>query len=239
MILAAFGLVDRSPIEISEILKGLKMSHSFVGGFGRTMHLTIDGLNPGQPVWPVVIDRVRAVPKVQSDKDRFVYFVCDSRAALSLSNVSTSLWPEHRILGYEDAIKQALMDAHGRTENWALSLNEVSFTDYVNQAAKPSFLNHIQSAIYKITPYPKRKEIQKACISYLAGGSTLPPLKRALKSNLRLADLLALMDSPEARNLREACAAMRRGTVEQVAKEFGVETFEIMFLVKSYAQNKG
>lgn len=239
MILSAFGLVDCSPIQVSEILRSLRMSHSFVGGFGRTMRLTIDGMSVEQPVWPVVIDRVRAISKVQSDKDRFVYFVCDGRAALALSNVSQILWPEHRELSIDDAIKNALIVSNQLTQDWTLSVNEPSIDDYVNLAAKPSFLNGVQGLIYKITPYSKRKETQKSCIAYLAGGLNITVLKRQLKASLKLADILTLMDSDKAKNLREAVAALRSKPLEIVSKEYGVETFEILYVVKSYEQNKG
>lgn len=239
MILNAFGLVDSSPIQVSEILKSLNMSHSFVGGFGKTLRLTIDGLSAAQPVWPVVIDSIRAISKVQSERDRLVYFVCDGRAALSLSNVSQVLWPEHRQSDLAQAIMDVLILSHDLDHEWTMNLNEPSMDDYVNLASKPSFMNFIQSHIYKITPYAKRKETQKACIAYLAGGLALGPLKRQLRASLKLADLLQLMDSPKARNLREAVAALKSRPIEIVCKEYGVESFEILYVVRSYEQNKG
>ncbi len=70
MILGAFGVIDASPIQVSEALRKLNMSHTFVGGFGRTTHATVDGLCAEQPVWPVIIDRVRNIPKVAIPYDR-------------------------------------------------------------------------------------------------------------------------------------------------------------------------
>jgi len=215
------------------------MSHSFVGGFGRTMRLTVDGLCVEQPVWPVVVDKVKAVPKVHTEYNRLVYFVCDARAPLAVCNLSQALWPEHRNdMDLEVAIRNALERSNELTHDWQLRVSEPSMSEYVNIASKPSLMNHIQGTIYKITPYTLRKEVQKLCIAYLAGAVTVTALRRKLKSSYKLADLLALMDSDKARNLKDAVAATRSKTVEVVAKEYGVETFEVLYCLRSYEQNK-
>jgi hypothetical protein len=240
MILSAFGIVDSSPIQVSEILKSLSMSHSFVGGHGKTERLTVDGLCTEQPVWPVIIDRVKAVSKVHTEYNRLVYFVCDARAPLAICNLSQALWPEHRNdMDLEFAIRNALERSNELDHDWQLRVSEPTLDEYVNIASKPSFLNGVQGTIYRITPYALRKEVQKLCIAYLAGAVSLTAVKRKLKSSYKLADLLVLMDSDKARNLKDAVAATRYKTVEVVAKEYSVETFEVLYCIRSYEQNKG
>jgi hypothetical protein len=241
MILSCFGLVDASPVEISEILKTLHMSHTFVGGglVGRTLHHTIDGLSYEQPVWPIVIDRIPTIQKVRTEKDRRVYFVCDSRAALALSNVSQALWPEHRTIRLDHAVRNALIASNSLTQPWHLSVNEPRLEDYVSQAAKPSFLNEVLSAIYRITPYAKRKEIQGQCIAFLASGLSFTVLRRHLRSSLKFSELQTLMESDKAQVLKGAVARATERNAEDAAKEYGVDTFDIMYVIKSSAQNKG
>lgn len=240
MILAAYGLVDASPHQLSTVLQSLKMSHSLVGGSKRTLHMTVNGLCKEQPVWPIVVDRVRSVPKVRVDMDRAVYFVCDARAALSTSNTSQVLWPEHRgLMDITAAVKQALIAANSLTHDWQFVVNEPTIEDYVNIATKPSFFNHVQSAMYRITPYNLRKEVNLMCVAYLAGSVSVTALKRKLKSSHKLEQLLGLMDSQKARDLRDAVAQARRENVEIVARDTGFEQFEILYVLRSFEKSKG
>lgn len=240
MILSAFGIVDSSPVQVSELLTHLRMSHSYVGGYGRVLRTTIDGLCAEQPLWPVVIDGVRSIAKVSVDYSRLVYFVCGGRAPLSICNLSQDLWPEHRNeMSLEAAIQNALERSNELDTDWKLLVKEPSLDEYVSHASKPSFLNFVQGSIYKITPYPLRKEVQKLCIAYLAGATNITAVRRKLKTSYKLTDLLALMDSDKALNLKAAVYATKFKTIEAVALEFGVETFELLYCIKSYEQNKG
>jgi len=238
MIKAAYGLVDCSPIEASEILKRFSLSHSVVGGFIKTMAVTTDGLSAEQPAWPVVIDKVKTIPKIKTKRSPLIYFVCDARTVLGQSNISQQLWPERRTKSLEDSIADALVDALPSEKPWTLTVNEPSLSDYVLIASKPAFLNLIQGSIYRITPYAKRKEVQRLCIQYLAGMVPLLRVKTLLKSSLKFNDLLSMMDSDKAMNLREAVKATNSKPLEQVCKEYGVEQFEIMYVIKSASQNQ-
>ena len=237
MIKAAYGLVDCSPIEASEILKRFSLSHSVVGGFIKTMAVTTDGLCEAQPAWPVVIDKIRTIPKIRTKRSPLIYFVCDARDVLAQSNVSKALFPEHRMNSLEDSIKNALIETMRHDDSWTLRIQEPSLSDYVLIASKPAFLNLIQGSIYRITPYQKRKEVQRLCIQYLAGAVPLAKVRVLLKSSLKFNDLLSMMDSDKALNLREAIKATNSRPLEQVCKEYGVEQFEIMYVVKSASQN--
>lgn len=238
MILGAFGVIDASPIQVSEALRKLNMSHTFVGGFGRTTHATVDGLCAEQPVWPVIIDRVRNIPKVAIPYDRVVYFVCDARSQLAMSNLSKQLWPDTRVLDLHLAIGVAMVDAtQNPGEPWELKVNEPTLDEYVRQAAQPSFMNFLQARACKINPYSLRKEMQKMAVAYLAGGISLLALRRAYRGNSKLADLLTLMESDDALRLRNAVQAARTVGVEAAAQEFNLEQFELNYVLKSYSLN--
>jgi hypothetical protein len=242
MILSAFGLVDASPIQISETLRGLNLSHTFVGGYGRTMHTTLDGLCTEQPVWPVVIDRVRNVHKVAVPYERLVYLVCDARAPLSNCNVSQALWPEHRTTDMSSSLINALIKSNELTtgQNWNLLVNEPTMDDYVSSASQPTFMNFLHGAVCKITPYALRKSVNQKSIAYLASSVSLTALRKEFRTSLKLVDVLALMESAAATNLRAAVQSARSIGVEKAAAEFGCETFEILYILRSFdQQSKG
>jgi hypothetical protein len=235
MILAAFGVPDISPSHISMELHLLKMSHTYVS---RQSQIEIDGLSTAQPVWPIIFDSIDSIKRARLTRDRYVFFVCDSGAALSYTNLSQALWPENRSFSLPDSIKHALIHASTEQTDWKLELKEPRLVEYVKVAVKPSFINHIQAIIQKITPYAKSKETRMMCIAYLAGGIGIMALRRYLKASLKLADLLALMDSPAALNMKNAVAALKSKPIEVVTQEFGVESFELLYIIKSYQQHK-
>lgn len=238
MILGMFGVIDLSPIQVSDMLKRLKMSHTIEGGV-RHISYTIDGLCKEQPVWPVVIDRVKAIPKVRIQKDRMVYFVCDSRASLASTNGSQFLWPvaspHSMMLRVQDALQMAHKVGLMNPIGWELHTSEPSISDYVNAASKPSFLNHIQTAVYKINPYALRKEVQALIILFLSGKIPASKLRAKLKSSFKFDDLTRLMNDPNVPKIREACELhLKRGlSIEAVEKQTGVATFELLYLVNS------
>jgi hypothetical protein len=131
-----------------------------------------------------------------------------------------------------------LQSTTSRSEPFEFKKIEPSIADYVNAATKPSFLNHIQTSIYKIQPYGLRKEVQAMCIAYLAGGTSLAVLKRKLRSNFKLEDLAKLMLAEKAKQLKDAVALLKGLPVDQVAKKTGFEQFELNYVANSYARNR-
>lgn len=241
-VIGAFGIVDLSPFQVSNVLKQLRVSHTYVGlntKTKRTAIIEVPGNNGEQPAWPVVIDRVSAIKRVQTPRQRLIYLITDSRAALSVTNASHGLWPEQREnLSFDKMLRLVLQSTTARSEPFAFKKAEPSIADYVNAATKPSFLNHIQTAIYKIQPYPMRKEVQAMCIAYLAGGVSHAILRRKLKSSFKLDELAALMLADKAKSLRDAVSLLKGAPVDQVAKKTGFEPFELNYVANSYARNR-
>ena len=161
MIIAAFGVVDHSPIEVSEGLKRLRMSHTIAMGI-RYLEMDVDGLCAEQPLWPIVVD-YRNLNKVQAERTPSVLFVVGSRSALAETNIRRDLWRNDvgEPRGIEHDLRKALesIDPLSMTP-WACTRNTMSLSDFVSVASKPSFLSHIQTALYRINPYPLRKEVQ-------------------------------------------------------------------------------
>lgn len=238
MVMDAFGIYDASPLQVSHVLRKLNMSHTVLGGQPKTVQYDINGLSAEQPLWPIVVEKVKNIGRLQNAPERSVLFVCDGRALLNFTNLRQELWIENRTTGLSEGIRNALMRAIQTSDSWALTVMQPDISDYVRAAVKPSFLNRIQALFHKITPYAKSKETRMLCIAYLAGGIGIAALRRYLKTSLKFADLLTLMDSPAALNLRLAVAALKTKPIEIVAQEFGVETFELLYVFKSYQQHK-
>jgi hypothetical protein len=215
------------------------MSHTVLGGQPKPIQYDVDGLTLEQPIWPVVVDKVKNISRLQNARERCVLFVCDGLAALNFTNMNKDLWVENRIGHLDECLAGALVRSGTRdtSHSWELTVCEPAIADYVRAAVKPSFLNRIQALFHKITPYAKSKETRTLCIAYLAGGIGIAALRRYLKTSLKFADLLVLMDSAAALNLRAAVAALKSKPLEAVAQEFGVETFELLYIVKSYQQH--
>lgn len=122
---------------------------------------------------------------------------------------------------------------------WSLIRKEPSISDYVNNATKPSFLNFIQTELYKLTPYDLRKDVQAMVIRYLDGAIKLKPLKDKLQSSHKLTNLLGLIMDSQTLKLREAIAEYKKtGNLEVTAVQYGIETFEILYVVRSASNNK-
>lgn len=241
--LAAFGIVDQAPLYVSDALRVLKMSHTYAWRDGlRTCSTEVNGLCKQQPVWPVVVDSVRTLQKIGAG-GHFVFFVVDSRAALSHTNISNALWPETypEDMSFLDAMKACLVSTKGLKPSWEFERKEPSLMDYVNAAVKPSFLSDLQSQMYKINPYAFRKEVQAMCILYLAGRKSQKAMKAMLKTNLRLYYLLELMTSEKAQQFRDAVLRLHKelmirphkDAVDMIVKETGFMSFELLYVYKS------
>ena len=235
-IVAAFGIAYHTPLQVSEALRSLRMSHTIAGGF-RYLQMDVDGLARVQPVWPAVVD-VKGVSRLYLTRSPVVLFVCDSLAALMDTNVDRSFIDEavSAVVKVKRALLSIDFDAH-----WKFRRKEATVADYVAVASKPSFLSNIQTAIYKINPYALRKEVQNLAIQYLASNVGVTKLKSKLNSSVRLEPLAQLMLSPKAQDLKEAVRMYQRTQdVEVVAKDSGFATFELLYIVKSAEkQSKG
>ncbi|QRE00292.1 hypothetical protein [Burkholderia phage BCSR5] len=238
-ILAAYGLPFCSPITVSNILRTLRVSHSIVGCAHPALKPTkihLDGLSEQQPAWPIIVDKLSALKMAYSTKSshRRILLVCDSYAALGDTNVKM-------ILESRDIRKFLEETDLSPEKEWELRTIKMSMHDYVNIATKPSFLNHVQTAVYKISNYSARKQIRSDIVKALYGVVPLKSVVRSLDHNLKYETLRDLMASADAVKLRDACLSYRsalkldsRAAPDEVAKEYGFEPFELLYVVKSY-----
>lgn len=225
-VIQAYGVLA-SPLQISSALAALKVSHVTIDGSLRAVP-TVNDLQARQPALPVVIPSLKALMRHWANYDRQILYVCASLDELKSTNLRI-------IKNWRDDLAKSLTYAsENPIRDWKLIINEPTMEDFVSAVTKPSFLNHVQAEIYKLTPYDLRKEVQAQVISYLAGYEGFARLKAKLNSSYKLERLKSLMSDPKCLVIRNAVADYRK-TQDEVAsgKTFNVEPFDIMYLFKA------
>lgn len=236
----AIGFPFCSIYQLSKTLRALNVSHSVVSGkYGLPKPKLVYNLGYEQPVWVTIVDGLKSARHhLLVKKKRQILLIVDSESLLKFSNCRIA--PSCDRL--EDSVVDALLGASvDRKDPFVVKIEEPSMDDFVHMATKPSFLNHIQTAVYKISNYPVRKEIQKQIIKSLYGTSSIRASLQVLGSSLKYESLLCLMQDPQAVKLREAVQEFRpilakdnKADPEVIAKRYGFESFEIMYVVRSY-----
>jgi hypothetical protein len=227
VVIKAYGVLA-SPLEVAHALKLLRVSHAMVDNSlvakSKSRHLSAE-----QPAWPIILPSVTFCHRYRSPYARQILFICDSLSCLKTCNV--------KVLDPTDLVKsmrRALEYAVENPEDWHLVRKEPTMDDYVNAATKPSFLNHVQAAIYKITPYDLRKEVAALLIGYLAGVEARSKLMAKLDSSHKLWELKEMMKDPMSGALRQAVMQYKKeGNVELVASQHKLQTFEILYIAGS------
>jgi len=229
-VIHAYGVLA-SPLQLSAALSGLGISHVIIDS-SLQARPTVKDLATKQPAWPVIVPSLKALGRHWLPYQRQILYVCGSAGELKTSNLKVIKdWRLH----LQMSLKHALVNEFPK--DWQLVIDEPTMEDFVHVATKPSFLNHVQAEIYKLTPYDLRKTTQSLVVGYLAGLEPLTKLRQKLNSSYKLERLKTLMADPKCQVLRQAVADYRRNQDEvQVAKFHGVEPFEIMYLVKSTAK---
>jgi hypothetical protein len=209
-----WGSVSHSPIAISYALAKLRVSHTLVSG-KRT--LVVDKKRE-QPV------PVHVTPHLKDYRKGTVNFIVASAAELATTNypLLSTLHTDSLI----DEVREALL----KRVEIVPAVTEMLPIDYVNQVAKPSLLNKIQTQIYKIQPYSLRKTTQHLVLGYLKSEISESKIRKALADNLKHEELLPLVLA--ARPLREAVARLAQEPLEKVAAESGYPTFELLYISK-------
>lgn len=229
-VIQAYGVLA-SPLQLSAELTGLRVSHVLIDS-SLQARPTVKDVAKRQPAWPVILPSLQAFKRHWLPYDQQILYVCGSVNELKTTNLRV-------IKDWKESLPKSLVYAVANPlrNDWKLEVKEPTMEDFVHVATKPSFLNHVQAEIYKLTPYDLRRTVQAMVISYLAGVEGFGKLKQKLASSYKLDRLKALMADPQCQVLRDAVADYRRTQDEEAAaKAHGVETFEIMYLFKSSAK---
>jgi|GEM_PF-3797547 len=235
-VVKAWAVSRWTPVQLTEALTELNVSHSVVG-WSKDSHALrghdTDGLSVAQPAWPIVTHSVADVPRIRIDKERQILFVCDSVPALA--NLNLTPLPEGRDI--KSVLKKALriMD-----EDWEYKSTEPDIQDFVAMASKPSLLNQILTAIYKINPYAERKIIQNKVVMFLGGRVSVSSMRDTLRSNFKYDTIRTLLNTPEAVMLSKAVERAKDGEdIEDLSNEFSIEAFDISYILSSVVKQGG
>lgn len=214
----AFCTSAYSPLEISISLRRLNVSHTrSINGESRKINRKLS-----QPMPVHVSDYVTDL------RPKTVNFIVAAKAELSLTNYVDLSTLKDRGSDLDSLLAYALTNLR-----WVVpSVQILSPMDYVNQVAKPSLLNKIQTEVYKIQPYALRKQTQALILDYLNSRVSDRQIKQAMSNNLKLELILPMV--LEAKSLRDAVARLKIGkeTVEEVALATGHPTFELLYISK-------
>lgn len=232
-IIHAYGLLA-SPLQVSAVLTQLKVGHTLFKDSlmspGKELHF-----DSRQPAWPVVLPTIQAMSRYRCGADKQILMICDSLALLSTCNLRT-LKPHNMEVTLKKALEYAVANP---MDGWHLIRTEPSIKEYVDSATTPSYLNLIQSDLYKITPYDLRREVQALLIGCLAGMEPRAKLVAKLKSSQKLDGLLELIKDPKFMGLKEAVALFRtNGDVDTTALATGYQTFEILYVTRSASKTQ-
>lgn len=227
----AYGVLA-SPLQIHQELMRLNVSHSLIDDSLRAKAKLVN-MSKMQPAWPVVLPSIAAFKRYKVEYERQIAFVCASKDELAQTNLRVIRdWRKHTSAALQYAT------VHMFDPGWKLHVAEEGVESFVEKVTTKSFLNDVLDAIYKITPYDLRKEVQAMVIAYLAAKIGLKPLRTKLRSSYKLERLLQLMTSGECHLLRQAVARCVDvdGDADKTAKTYGVAAFDIRYVIKSSAK---
>lgn len=212
------GISYASPLAVSALLRQMGLTHTYLGE-------------------PVNLERLPET-SIHIVKNHFcigkegvyLYFTCDEE--LSETNI-----PRAKPSPITTQWIQTLFDYANDNPmtGWRYQRTKKTMMQYVEVATKPSYLNKVQEAIYKINPYNLRKEAQAKILRHIAGHISDAEILTYIRSSPRFAVLESLIAQPEKMSLRSALKSYKAGERDEtlLAKRWGVETFEILYLANS------
>ena len=225
--LSIYGIYHKSPREVARELMRHNISFTI---YGKEYDQIKKIKKNDQPFDIILIDGLDRAKKISSNG---MMIVCDSKTALARTNCDRTLYPGFKL---NVALEKAIEQTKDKKRQITLRIKDWTLKEILKTATTYSFLNGIQTALYKITPYSLRKESQKAIIAYFYGAIDKNKLNILLESSKKLATLHELCNCEEADRLRLACMESikdRLHTVE-ICKKYGFEEFEVVYIIKSY-----
>lgn len=209
-----WGTSKYSLWELSQALRALRVSHSVDSplqkkrkqvrlGFAqpKTVHLTSN-------LDGLVLDAVNLV----------------SAALGALVDTNFKPFPDSDL---ETALKQILVEGTGIVPKRV----KRDAANYVENLAKPSLLNKMQTEINRIQPYDLRKQVQGWTLDYFNHRLSIRAMMRLLERSSKTERLKPMFKEGIA--LREAVGLLKTKPIEIVEKETGFSSFELLYLTKA------
>lgn len=224
-----FGIYHKSLLEISRELCNLHYTHILVGAELNQIKTVEQTKTPCVPIYVVDgFSRMSVVP------DNAIAILVECKTILDRSNCDKLLQPGLKL---KQALRKMLQQVrHEPIQNIQFSFEPIGLQEIIEKATSYSFLNDIQTAIYKINPYDFRKKIQHTIISYFYGMTSRNAISNVFKQHAsKLQGLKDKCLSKEGNRFRSAISEyLACGDENKVSQETGFATFEILYIVKSY-----
>ncbi len=234
MIIKAWGVVDYTPLMLSQALRGMNVSHSIMSCNGPVcQYREVLGTFDAPECWPVIAESLQDLSKIgqRVDHQRIVAFVFDAKPKLQSTNLT--IWSPG--LDVQKELGKRL-NPKGK-KPFDLQMKELSAMDYVGIASKTSVLAELQSTWCRINPYSLRKKVQEAVVCYMCGDLSKAAVHRILRLTHHGNTIAQLLKGPAA-PLREAVAATKTESVDVVAARYDIDPFDINFLLSSRQKYK-
>lgn len=179
---------------------------------------------------PTDIIVVEGIDKVQRIKAQTI-IVVDSKPVLDLSNVDRLLYPRMN----ERSLLASLKKAVANKQTVDLQIKDISLQEVVDKLTTKSILTDVQTLVNKVNPYDLRKKVHKVIISYIYGVLPFAQVKQFFTASPKLSNLFDVCKSKQVKTIKKAVADYKKTHNEElVAKQYGVHTFEILYIYNSY-----
>lgn len=226
-----FGSYLYDVSNISAALSRLKCNHIVVGS-QLSQYKTVTVSPTQQPHKVYVVDGLQRVFHLLTEKSEGVVIVCDAKSALLNSNVNKELLFHHFT---NTKLLSALTKALRKPEFQELVISEPTLQEVIDKVTTKSILTDIQTLVNKVNPYSLRKKVHKYVISYLYGAMPYKKVVKFLATVVKLDPIKDIVTSKAAKNIRNAVMEyIKTKDEESVSKQFGVHTFEILYVFNSY-----
>ena len=223
---AIIGVYHKLLIDISHELSILKYPHTIIGKNLKDKKVINNARKYICPIY--LVDGIKQLSKVPLG---CFSIIVDCKVRLERSNCDIIDIKTN----FKKALRHYLSLYRNDTERKTLLEKNITLKEVADVATSYSFLNDVQSHIYKITPYDFRKKVQHAIISYFYGSMTIASLKDLLSQHNKLAEIRKKCFSQEANKFKKAIRMYKDCKDEnKVSAETGFATFDILYIIKSY-----
>ena len=203
-------------------LNELQYSHTLIGLNGQYK----EQINE-HPTDIIVVESLHKAQRVNAQ----TVIVVDSKPALDLSNVDRSLCVKLTNRGLLNLLKKLVANKQQIT----LQIKQVSLQDIVDKLTTKSILTDVQTLVNKVNPYDLRKKVHRVVISYIYGALPFSEMKQFFSASPKLNPIFNVCKSTQVKTIKKAVAEYKRINDEElVAKQYGVHTFEILYIFNSY-----
>lgn len=214
---------------IARTLNELGYSYTLVGRELQQVKVIRNSTTLPYPVY--VVDGLNRTTRYL-DGAPSIIIICDSKSMLLNSNVNHEmLFPHYTSARLASALKKVLRMSAPQE----LEIKEPTLQEIIDKVTTKSILTDIQTLVNKVNPYDLRKKVHRYVISYLYGAYSYTKVIHFLDTASKLEAIRKVVSSKEAKNMRNAVMQyIKTKDEEGVSKQFGVHTFEVLYVFNSY-----